>query len=148
MRLVWLVLASAVPCGCMARIEFEIDHELEHERTAHYNDPVVAAKREYRIAAHEQEMADACESGRASAQREIESDDYLSLGHFMQQHCQNEFEWVMLQDYGVLVSTSDCLVSSWSLVHSQCHDELIEAEIARRHGADAIQRAAAKAGCD
>lgn len=63
--------------------------------------------------------------------------------------CRDAYARALHADYDIgLVVVADCVVDAATLAHATGYNEVMEAEIARRHGEDALTKAARKAGCE
>lgn len=62
--------------------------------------------------------------------------------------CLDEYAKILSRDYGVqLHKVAGCMVEYSILEHARGYNEVMSAEITRRFGADALDRAGRKAGC-
>jgi hypothetical protein len=105
---------------------------------------------------------DAYESGKRSALAAIK-DDSLGLETFgYPAPCRQQYRRILLRDYKVRLyevagcviddgilqhEVAGCVIDDGILQHARGYNEVMSQEIARRHGEDALERAAKKAGC-
>lgn len=62
--------------------------------------------------------------------------------------CRGHYARILREQYDVgLYEVAGCVVNGSILGHARGYNEVMTAEIERRHGADALDRAARKAGC-
>lgn len=92
--------------------------------------------------------SDAYEQGRRAAQAAIERGD-LGLETFgYPAPCRYKYAQILAKDYKVrLHEVAGCVVDSTIVQHARGYNEVMRAEIQRRHGNDVFEKAAAAAGC-
>lgn len=91
---------------------------------------------------------DALEQGKRDAQAAIATNE-LGLETFgYPAPCRYRFIKVMHERYGVRVrEVAGCVIDKSIAAHAVGYNEVMEAEIVRRHGADVFERAEREAGC-
>jgi len=107
-------------------------------------EPVVAAEVETSEAA----ALPPYEQGKQDALAAIERDELAIETFGYPARCRHAYARVLADTYKVrLREVAGCVVDSTILEHARGYNEVMQAEIERRYGADAFERAAAAAGC-
>lgn len=107
-------------------------------------EPVVVAEVETRGAA----TLPPYERGKQDALAAIERDELEieTFGH--PARCRSAYAQILADTYKVrLREVAGCIVDSTILEHARGYNEVMQAEIERRYGADTFKKAAAAAGC-
>jgi hypothetical protein len=96
----------------------------------------------------ESPAAEAYEEGKRAAQWAI-TENRLGLETFgYPARCRREYSRILWEKYKVqLLEVAGCVVDDTIVEHARGYNEVMEAEIVRRHGPDVFERASTQAGC-
>jgi hypothetical protein len=95
------------------------------------------------------EAQKACAAGRADAGTHIEADTLMLEAFGYPAGCRGDYARLLHDRYRVTLNTvAGCVVNTWILEHARCYNDAMEAEIARRHGKDALTQVAIDSRCN
>jgi hypothetical protein len=99
--------------------------------------------------ATEAELSDACRAGRDDAATHIAADILMLEVYGYPSSCRASYAHILEDRFGISLNmVSGCVVNDWILDHARCYNETMTAEVARRHGQHALERASEDAGCN